>query len=105
MAVETGQGRLVEYLGDEAEVLEHRHGLTIRRGDARRLLTAVLETVEPEVDQAGHTLAGGICGKDPARLAGPTGEQDGYLLGHSLIVGRAGRLTYSGSDAAPKTCR
>ncbi len=45
MTVQTGEGGLVEDLGHEAQVLEHRDRLPVRRRNAGRLLAPVLEAV------------------------------------------------------------
>src|SRR3970282_1105314 len=55
----------------------------------------MLKGVEAVVDEAGDPLAGGVCGNDPARLAGPIDERDGRLLGHNAIVGEISSPTYS----------
>ena len=42
VALHGGQRRLVEYLADEAEILEHQHLGPVGYGDARRFLATVL---------------------------------------------------------------
>jgi hypothetical protein len=80
--VEPSKGGLVEDLRDQSEVLEHGHGLAIRRGDPRRLLTAVLERVQAEVDERGDALAWCVGGENPACLSGPFTDPVDRLLGH-----------------------
>ncbi len=69
----TGEGRqrtLVEDLGHQSEVLDHGDGLPVGDRHPRRLLTAVLQGEQPEVDEVGGSLIGGVYAEDPASLAG-----------------------------------
>ena len=61
---------LVEYLWDEAELLEDRCGLAVRRADACALLTAVLEGEEPEVGEEACLSPRGPGPEDATSLPG-----------------------------------
>ncbi len=69
--IEDRQGRLVEHLGNQSHVLEDRDGFAIGGGDAGRLLAAMLEGEETEVDQLGNPLSRGVEAEHSAGLAGP----------------------------------
>jgi hypothetical protein len=64
-----GQRRLVEDLGDQAEVLEHHHAAAVADGHAGSLLAAVLQRVEAVVGQLGDVLARRPDAEDAALLA------------------------------------
>ncbi len=74
------EGRLVEDLGDEAHVLVDEDLLAVARRDARRLLAAVLQRVEPEVGELGDLLAGRPDTEDAAGVLGA------FLAGHEVVV-------------------
>jgi hypothetical protein len=57
MPIETGQCRLVENLGHKTEIFEDGQSLPIRGGDSGRLLAAMLECEQSEVDQVRDTLS------------------------------------------------
>ena len=58
--------RLVEDLRDQAHVLVDHDPRAVADRDARRLLAAVLERVQPVVGELGYVLAGGPDAEDPA---------------------------------------
>ena len=58
MAPQARQGRLVEDLGDQAEVLVDDDPVAVADRDAGGLLAAVLQRVQAEVGQLGDLLAG-----------------------------------------------
>ena len=89
VAGEVGQGLVVEDLGDQAEVLVDEDLGAVGGGDARRLLAAVLEGVQPEVAQAGDVLAGGPHSEDAALLARRGLELVGVVVGQSGQAGDA----------------
>ena len=68
VAGQRGQGAVVEGVGHEAHVLDHRDGLAVADRHAGRLLAAVLQGVEPQVGEVGHRLAGGVDAEDAAGL-------------------------------------
>ena len=58
VAAQAGQRRLVEDLGDQAEILVDDDAGAVADGDAGRLLAAVLQGVEAVVGELGDVLAG-----------------------------------------------
>jgi len=63
------EGLFVEDLADETEVLEHQHLGTVGHRDARGLLAAVLQGVQPVVREFRHVLPGSPDAEDAALLA------------------------------------
>jgi hypothetical protein len=59
LALEAAQVLLVEDLGDEAHVAQDGEPARVRDGDARRLLSAVLEREQPEEGDARHVALRG----------------------------------------------
>ena len=57
VAAQAGQRRLVEDLGDQAEILVDHHAGAVADRDAGRLLAAVLECVETEVGELGDLFS------------------------------------------------
>src|SRR5690606_13361889 len=74
------EGGLVEDLGHEAHVLVDEDLLTVAGGDARGLLSAVLEGVQSEVRELGDLLAGSPDPEDAACVLGA------FLAGHEIVV-------------------
>ena len=74
---QAGQGRLVEDLGDQAEILVDHHAGAVADRDAGRLLAAVLQRVEPEVGELGDLFARRPDPEDAAGVlrAGPLGVE------------------------------
>ena len=68
VALEAGQRALVEDLRDQAHVLVDEQAAPVGGGDARGLLTAVLQRIEAEVGELGDLLAGGPDSEDTARV-------------------------------------
>ena len=58
VALHRGQRLLVEYLADQAEILEHQHLRAVGDGDAGGLLAAVLQCVQAVIGELGHLFAG-----------------------------------------------
>jgi hypothetical protein len=58
------EGRLVEDLRHQPHVLEDHDLGSVADRDPRRLLTSVLQSIEPEVGELGHLLAGGPDAED-----------------------------------------
>ena len=74
VAAQRAQLLLVEDLVDEA-LVAHRHDVAaLGRGDARRLLPAVLQGVEGEVGEAGDIRARGVDAEDAALVARSVAE-------------------------------
>ena len=69
VALQRAQLVLVEDLVDEALVAHGHDVAALRRGDARRLLPAVLERVEREVREARDLTTGGDYAEDAALVA------------------------------------
>ncbi len=65
-----GQLVVVEDVGDETHVLVDGDDIAVGHGHAGRLLTSVLQGVEPVVGQVGHRLARGVDPEDAARFLG-----------------------------------
>src|SRR6185312_3992752 len=88
VAAQAVERRLVEDLGDQAEVLVDDERRTVADGDPGRLLAAVLQGVEAVVGELGDVLAGSPDAEHAALL--PRWR----LLGTSLTLpaepGRAG---------------
>jgi hypothetical protein len=59
VALESGERRLVEDLGDESHVLVDDDARPIGNGDPCRLLAAVLERVKTEEDELGDLFVRG----------------------------------------------
>jgi hypothetical protein len=71
------QDGFVEYLGDETEILVHGDVLRVADGDARTLLSAVLEGEQAEVRETGRIDVGTHDAEDATGLARPI--QDGIV--------------------------
>ena len=69
VAAQAGQRRLVEDLGDQAEILVDHHAGAVADRDAGGLLPAVLQRVEAEVGELGDLFAGRPDAEDAALLA------------------------------------
>ena len=81
VALQRAQLLLVEDLVDEALVAHGHDVAALRRGDAGRLLPAVLQRVEGEVRQAGDVVAGGVDAEDAALVArSVAGIEEGGLV-------------------------
>ena len=70
VAFERHEVALVEHLRDEAHVLDDGDRLAVADGDAGRLLTAVLERVQPEIGLVGDGLTRCVDTEDAAHVAG-----------------------------------
>ena len=70
VAAQAGQGRLVEDLGDQAEILVDHHAGAVADRDAGRLLAAVLQRVEPEVGELRDLFPGRPDTEDAAGVLG-----------------------------------
>jgi hypothetical protein len=68
--LERAQLLLVEDLADQAGVAHRGDVAALAGGDARRLLAAVLERVEPEVGEASDVVSGREHAEDAALIAG-----------------------------------
>ncbi len=73
--------------GDEPEVLGDGHRLVVADSDARRLLTAMLQRVQPEVGEPGDVLAGRVHGEHSAGFLGVLGAivQERLIANVSVI--------------------
>ena len=96
VALEGGEVCLVEDLRDEAHVLVDEDASPVTRGDARGLLPAVLQGVQPVVGQLRDVLAGGPDAEDATGVLRPllAGEEIvrefSVTACHRAIVSRAG---------------
>ena len=70
VAVERGEGPVVEHVGHQAHVLDHGEVVAVGGRDARRLLAPVLEGVDPEVRQVRHGLPGAYTANTPQASRG-----------------------------------
>ena len=70
MAREHGEVAFLEDLGDEPEVFVDGDAVVVSHGDARALLAAVLQRLQPEVGHAAHLLAWRVDAEDGAFLLG-----------------------------------
>ena len=59
VALHRGKRLLVEYLADQAEILEHQHLRTVGNGDAGGFLATVLQRIQAVVGELGHFFARG----------------------------------------------
>ena len=59
VALESGERRLVEDLGDEAHILVDDDARSVGNRDPSRLLTAVLERIKAEEDELGDLFIRG----------------------------------------------
>jgi hypothetical protein len=69
VAGQRAQLLLVEDLRDEPELTKGRDVAALAGGDAGRLLSAVLERIEPEVGETCDVAAGRVYAEDPALIA------------------------------------
>ena len=93
VAGEGHQGALVEDVGDQAHVLDHREGLTVADRHARRFLAAVLQGVEAQIGQVGDRHARGENPEDTTGLLGRVvvrvhtdDIRSGHRDGHRFVV-------------------
>ena len=99
MSLEGVQDGLVEDLGHQAHVLVDRNTVAARRGNARRLLPAVLQGVQTVVREFGYVLAGGPHTEHAACVLGAffAGEEvmSEFSIGsnHKSSVSRSGAVT------------
>ena len=91
------QRLLVEYLADQAEILEHQHLRSVCDGDAGGLLAAVLQRVEAVVGEFGDFFAGGPYAEYTAFFAGRILVGQWLLGGHGAAApwGADGDITES----------
>ena len=80
VTAQAGQRRLVEDLGDQADVLVDDHSGAVAHRDAGGLLAAVLESVKPEVGEFGNLFLGGPDAEDAAGILGAA------FLGVEIVV-------------------
>ena len=67
--LEGRQGRLVKHFAHQPHLPVHEHATAVGDGHAGRLLTAVLERVEPVEHEVGDRLLRRPAPEDPAYLA------------------------------------
>jgi len=79
VAAQAGQGRLVEDLGDQAEILVDHHAGPVADGDAGRFLAAVLKCEEPEICELRDLFLGRPDTEDAAGILGAA------LLGVEIV--------------------
>src|SRR5712692_2750368 len=72
VAAERGEHGLVEYLRDQAHVLEYDDPLAVADGDASRLLAPVLQGVQAEVGELRDVLVMRPDAEDAAGVPGRT---------------------------------
>jgi hypothetical protein len=95
VAAQAGERRLVEDLGDQAEVLVDHHAGAVADRDARCLLAAMLQCEEPEVGEFRDLFLRRPDTEDAARILGAT------LLGVEIVGQPA---VASGHLIAPSCC-
>ena len=90
VALEGGEVALVEDLGDEAHVLDDGDVLAVAHRDARRLLPAVLQRVQPEVGELGNRLVRGVHPEHATRVRETTVHRTSIARRHRTLASISG---------------
>src|SRR3972149_3291452 len=80
------EGRLVEDLRDQAELLEHQQVFAVGDRHPGGFLTAVLLGEEPEIDQPGHVLTRGPHAEDSALVLRALGSHGSLMLAPAFLA-------------------
>src|SRR5690606_36232781 len=86
----------------EPHVLVDEDLLAVRGGDARRLLAAVLQGVEPEVGQLRDLFARGPDSEDAASVLGSAFLREGLVGESSVSASRHGLMVPQGHEGVAR---
>ena len=105
VAVEVVERLLVEDLGHQPHLLDHVHLVAVADPDARRLLAAVLERVQPEVREVGDVLARVVDPEEAALLLHPLVAQRDWARGAPGRGHPRGAHGTAPASCAPTRCQ